>query len=79
MFCLLDVKWRGQDSMMLVMEGKRYKLWWSLKEDGVGAVGVLVKQMCMMVVAVRRVSDRVMAVEVVFEEDLLMVICGYAP
>ena len=31
------------------------------------------------VVKVRRVSDRVMAVLLVFEEDVLRLICGYAP
>ena len=31
------------------------------------------------VVEVRRVSDRVKTVVVVFEEDVLRLICGYAP
>ena len=30
-------------------------------------------------VEVRRVSDRMMTVVVVFEEDVLRLICGYAP
>ena len=38
------------------MKGRRYKLWWS--GDGVGGVGVMVKQeLCEKVVEVRRVSD----------------------
>ena len=36
------------------------------------------EELCEMVVEVRRVSDRVMSV-VVFEEDVLRLICGYAP
>ena len=34
---------------------------------------------CEQVVEVRRVSDRVMAVIVVFDEDGLRLICGYDP
>ena len=74
--CLQDVMWRGQGARMLGMKGWRYKLWWS--GDGVGGVGVMVKvEMCERVVEVRRVSDRVMTVVVVFEEDVLRLICGW--
>ena len=46
---------------MLGVKGRRYKLWWSGKGDGVGGVGVMVKTgLCEKVVEVRRVSDRVM-------------------
>ena len=36
------------------------------------------EQLCEKVAEVRRINDRVMAV-VVFEEDVLRFICGYAP
>ena len=36
------------------------------------------EELCKMVVEVRRVSDKVMTV-VVFVEDVLRLICGYAP
>ena len=69
---LLEVRWRGQRSRMLRMEGRKYKLWWSRKGDGVDGVGVIVKEgLCEKVVDVRMVSDRVMAVALVFEEDVL--------
>ena len=29
---------------MLGTKGRRYKLWWSAKGDGVGGVGVMVKE-----------------------------------
>ena len=77
--CLLEVRWRGQGARMLGMKGRRYKLWWSGKWDGVGGVGVVVKEeLCEKMVEVRRVSDRVMTL-VVFEEDVLRLICGYTP
>ena len=48
------------------------------KEDGVGGVGVMVKEeLCEKVVEVRRVCDGVITV-VVFEEDVLRSICRYA-
>ena len=46
---------------MLGVKGRRYKLWWSGKGDGVGGVRVMVEELCEKVVEVRRVSDRVMA------------------
>ena len=61
------------------MKGRIYKEWWFGKEDGVGGVGVMVKEeLCEKVVEVRRVSDRVMTV-VVVEEDVLRLISWYAP
>ena len=68
---LQEVKLKGQGARMLGMKGRRYKLWWSGKGDGVGGVGVMVKEeLREKVVEVRRVSDSVMTV-VVFEEDVL--------
>ena len=61
------------------MEGRRYKLWWSGKGDGVGGVGVVVKEkLCEKVVEVRMVSGRVMIVVLVFEEDVLRLSFGHA-
>ena len=58
MGCLQEVRWRGKGARMLVIKGRRYKLWWSGKGDGVGGVGVMVKEeLCEKVVEVRRVSD----------------------
>ena len=37
------------------------------------------EELCERVVEVRRVSDRVMTLVDVFEEDVLRLICGYAP
>ena len=78
MCCLQEVRWRGQAAWMLGMKGRRYKLWWSGRGDGVGGVGVMVKEELCEKVVEARTSDRVMTV-VVFEEDVLSLICGYAP
>ena len=40
---------------------------------------VVKEELCEKVVEVGRVSDRVMTVVVVFEEDVLRLICGFAP
>ena len=56
------------------------RLWWSGKGDGVGVVGVIVKEeLRVKVVGVRRVSETVMTVVLVFKEIVLRLICGYAP
>ena len=56
------------------MKGRRYKLWWSGKGDG---VAVMVKgELCEKVVEVRRLIARVMTVVAVIEEDVLRLNCG---
>ena len=76
---LQEVRWRGLGANMQGMRGRKYRLWLSGKGDGVGGVGVMVKEeLCEMVVEVRRVNNGVMTVEV-FQQDVLRLICGYAP
>ena len=53
---------------------------WSGNNDGIGDVGILVKkELGEKVVEVQRKSDRVMATVLVFEEEVITVICAYAP
>ena len=60
---------------MLAMNGRRHWLWWSGKGDRV----MMNKDLCVKVVDVRGVSDRVMTVVVVvFGKDVLRMICRYA-
>ena len=55
-------------------------MWWSGNNDGIGGVGILVKErLCEKVEEVRRKSDKVMAMGLVFEEEVIRVICAYAP
>ena len=35
---LQEVRWKGQGARMLGMRGRRYRLWFSGKGDGVGGV-----------------------------------------
>ena len=57
---------------MLGMDGRRYKLLLSGKGDGVGSVGVMVKkELCEKVLTIKSLSDRVMAVVLVFQKDVL--------
>ena len=64
---------------MLGIKETIYMLWLSGKEDGVGGVRLMVKEeLYEWLLEVRRSSDRVMTV-VVFEEDVLRLICGYVP
>ena len=39
--CLQEVRWRRCGARMLGTDGRRYKLWWYGKGDGVGGVGVM--------------------------------------
>ena len=51
---------------------RRYKSWWSGNNDGIERVGILVKEeLCEKVVEVRSKSDRVMAMVLAFEEEVI--------
>ena len=53
----------------------RYSLWWSGKGDGIFGVDVMVKEeLCEKVVKIGMMSDRVMTLVLVFEENMLMLI-----
>ena len=55
-------------------------MWWSVNEEGYGGVGVLVKEeQHDKVVEVRRVNDGVMSLAIVLVEEVLRVVCAYAP
>ena len=50
------------------------------KGDGVGCVGEIVEEgLCEEIVEVERVSSGFMAVVAVHQNDVLRLICGYAP
>ena len=75
MCCEQEVRWRGQGARFVGYKGRRYKLCWSGNNDEIGIVGIL----CEKVVEVRRKSDRVMAMVLAFEKEVLRVTCEYAP
>ena len=78
--CLQEVKWRGEGARFFGVKGRRYKLWWCGNDDKTGSVGILVKEeFCENVVEITRRCDRVMAIGLVFGEEVVRVICAYAP
>ena len=78
--CLQEGRWRGEGARFFGVKGRRYKLWWCGNDDNTGGVGILVKEeLCENVVDVRRRCDGVMAVGLVFGEEVVRVICAYAP
>ena len=80
MCCLWQVRCKGQEAQFVGCRGRRYKLRWSENNHGTGGVGILVKkELCEKVVEVRRKSEKVMAMVLVFEEEVIRVIYAYAP
>ena len=62
-----EVRWRDMGSKFLGSLGKRFKLWWSGNEDKIGGVGILFREnLCMNVVEINKISDRVMVVLIIF-------------
>ena len=80
MRCLQKVRWRGQGARFVGCRDRRYKLRWSGNNNRIGGIEILVKEeLCEKVVEVRRKSDRVMAMVMAFEEEVIRVICAYPP
>ena len=75
MCCLHEVRWRGQGARFVGCRGRRYKLWWFGNNDGIGGVGNLVKEKLR---KVRRKRDRVIAMMLAFEEEVIRVGCVHA-
>ena len=52
---LQEVRWSGQGARFVGVRGRRYKLWWSGNNDGIGGVGTLVEEeFCEKIVGVRK-------------------------
>ena len=62
MCCLQEVGWSGHGARMLGMKGRIYNMWCSGKGDGVGGVGVMVKDLFRQMLEVRRLIDRVIII-----------------
>ena len=59
---------------------QRYKLWWSGNDAGPGGVEILVKEeISGNVIKVRRKSNRVMAIVLTFEKEVMRMICAHGP
>ena len=77
--CFQEVRWRGEGARFIGGKGKRCKLWRCGNDDKTVGVGMLVKEeLCENVVEIRR-CDRVIAIGLVFGEEVVRVICAYAP
>ena len=75
--CIQEVRWRGMGSKFLGSLGRRFKLWWSGNEDKIGWVGILVRDdLCMNFVGINRISNRVMAVVIIFGKKV-KIVCAY--
>ena len=71
---------QGEGARFVGCKSRRYKLWWSGNNDGIGGVWISVKkELCKKVIEVRRKSDRVMTMVLAFVEEVMRVICAYAP
>ena len=78
--CIQEVRWRGMGLKLLGSLGRRFKLWWSGNEDKIGGVGILFREdLCMNVVKINRISDRVMVVVIIFGKKVVRNVCAYAP
>ncbi|ESN97919.1 hypothetical protein HELRODRAFT_177581 [Helobdella robusta] len=76
---LQEVRWKGEGTRFVGAKGGRYKLWWK-GDDGTGGVGVMVREeLVEKMLEVRRRSNGVIVVVMVFGKVIVRVISGYAP
>ena len=60
--------------------GRRFELWWSGNEDKKSGVGILVREdLCVNVMEINRISDRVRVVVNIFGKNVMRIVCAYAP
>ncbi|ESO12369.1 hypothetical protein HELRODRAFT_158879 [Helobdella robusta] len=75
---LQEIRWKGEGTRFVGAKGGRYKLWWK-GDDGTEGVGVMVREELVKVLEVRRRSNGVIVVVMVFGKVIVRVISGYAP
>ncbi|ESN93950.1 hypothetical protein HELRODRAFT_180359 [Helobdella robusta] len=76
---LQEIRWKGEGTRFVGAKGGRYKLWWK-GDDGTGGVGVMVREeLVEKVLEVRRRSNGVIVVVMVFGKVIVRVKSGYAP
>ncbi|ESO05771.1 hypothetical protein HELRODRAFT_191380 [Helobdella robusta] len=76
---LQEIRWKSEGTRFVGAKGGRYKLWWK-GDDGTGGVGVMVREeLVEKVLEVRRRSNGVIVVVMVFGKVIVRVISGYAP
>ena len=74
--CIQEVRWKGEGSRAL----QGYKLIWKGNSEGTAGVGVLVaSELADRIIRVERISDRVIAVNLVIGEQIVKVVSCYAP
>ena len=78
MCCLQEVRCRGQGARFVGIRGRRYKLWWSGNNDGIDVEILVKKELFIKVIKIQRKSDKVIIITLVFEEELIRIICAYA-
>ena len=72
----MEVRWKGEGSRAL----QGYKLLWKGNSEGTAGVGVLVaSELVDRIIRVERVSDRVIAVDLVIGEQIVKVVSCYIP
>ena len=77
--CLQEVRHRTEGAWFFGAKGRRHKLWWSGNDEGVREDGILLKkELLKNVVEVRR-REKMMAIVLVFNLELVRIICAYAP
>ena len=73
--CIQEVRWKGEGSRAL----QGYKLIWKENSEGTAGVGVLVaSELAERIIRVERISDRIIAVDLVIGEQIVKVVSCYA-
>ena len=79
-YYLQKIRWKGRGAWFMGVIERRYKFLHAGTDFGTGGVKMLVKkEVCDEVVEVRRRNDRIMAMVMTFEKEMLKVICVYGP
>ena len=75
-YCIQEIRWKGEGSRAL----QGYKLIWKGNSEGTAGVRILVaSELVDRIIRVERISDRVIAVDLVIGEQIVKMVSCYAP
>ena len=78
MCCVQESRWKGGSARWLGRRGERYKFFWMGTDDGSGGVGMLLAERWVdEVMAVQRVSERILLVKLLVGRRVVNIISAY--
>ena len=78
--CLQEVRYKNEGVKTIGSNDEKYKLWWAGNEQKTSGVGIMVKSdIIENVLEIKRCSDRIIMIKIVFGKTIMNIYSLYAP